>query len=141
MAVRAEQLGIINEEWAINLSAYGAFDIWRYNRPNAEEINSEVDLDALGGLVVRLGDAEAVSLETRRIIKTSRSVIDLAFRESSYATLTSLLLEASRSQRGEDSLLTQQLAVRSKPTDLHGGDESWHIPMSAVLLLEAEVRS
>lgn len=137
MTLNIEHFGAINTEWAFELANHGGMEIWEYNGTNAEELGGDIDLAALGGLVVQISDVDKpITPEERREVRSRRTIIDLAFEEPSYTTSTSLLLSASESQRIAGSYLSQQLRLRSEPTSLHGGNETWHIPVSAILLVE-----
>jgi hypothetical protein len=139
MAVDIESLAVIDVNWAQELATKSSFDIWQHNKSSAQQIANDIDLAGLGGLVVQVANvADPVTPGERLEMQDRRSIIDLAFEEDSYTTITSLLLAAARSQRLAGSNIVKQLTLRSQPTALHGGNELWHLPTSAILLLDSE---
>jgi hypothetical protein len=137
MAAGIEEFGIIRWDWAVDLAKNGSDSIWEYNSLNAEEILNEIDLAELGALLVWLSiKSGPITPEQRQEIRIQRTIIDLAFEEPSYVTTTSKLLQSAELFRGDKSRFTIALRERSQPTDLHGGNEAWHIPTRAVQSLE-----
>lgn len=101
----------------------------------APKSSGDVTLPHLGGLSVRFAQKILLPNDVE-ILKEAHSVVDLAFEDPSIITTTHVLLDASRKQRGEEDILTEQLLHRSKPNSIlgHGGNERWLIPVRAVIL-------
>ncbi|MDB5163691.1 MAG: hypothetical protein JWS12_308, partial [Candidatus Saccharibacteria bacterium] len=130
-------IGVIDQVWANDIAENGRDNIWEFNWSNGAEIAADINLDELGGLAVRFSTLYPVSRDQRVELQASRSIIDLAFEEPAYSTLTSFLLDASKEQREEGAILTYQLDDRTIPARYHGGDEAWFIPTRAIQLIDA----
>jgi hypothetical protein len=97
----------------------------------------EVTLSYLGSLAV---DLTTSRIATREVIRNARSVqhiINLAFGEPAVETRTSRLLKASYDTFGVGHELTGQLITRNRQSLLHGPDEPWFLPISAVRVIDA----
>lgn len=127
-------LARIDENWATQIRP---IDIWRYNRGNAEEIHLGINLADLGGLVVRFSDDIWLPDEFEENGRLWSQIV-LAFDEPARATLTSRLIDAATSQRGEESTLVRQFKNRFSFDQVdHDFDEHWLIPVRALDIVQS----
>lgn len=141
-------VGTIQPQWAEQLASetertHGR-EIWEYNKYNAEEISSDINLRELGGLVVQL-DRRIVFPDEVEEISARHSLVNLAFDQLGFMTDTKqLALAASvvdlmppRREASQRRAIVGQLEKRMKPdVDAgHGGNEYWLFPAHALRLV------
>lgn len=129
----AEKAFRIDEEWAMRIKHVHIFN---HNQPSAEDLLSEVNVRSLGGLVVPLPVEDVVSYAEIREIMQRRSAVTLAFVQRAIMSDTELLLAAAFDQRGPEDELTLQLQHRNQPTDQHGSNETWFLPVAGVEIFD-----
>lgn len=95
----------------------------------------------LGGLTVELTIPRFFEEKDIKQATSVRHVINLAFGETAVHTSTSALRSAAIAQRGDDSIITEQLRLRNRQTNLHGPDEPWFLPVSGVVILPQELNA
>ena len=118
----------INSDWAATVAAIRP-TIWFYNRDNARSVADDIPLQDLGGLVIscsqRVYDADWAEDAAR-----GDAVVNLAFDEPAYLTSTFALVEAAMAANPR-SVLSHQLMDRQIPTQSHGSNETWILPVAA----------
>lgn len=124
----------IDSDWATRFAVIQP-DVFIYNAYNAEDIDAEIDLTKIGGLVVMFSE-DLYDNEQVNTIRGSRSVINLAFGEVARIALTQSILKATQSQYPSETELIEQLEHRQIPTSDHGSDEAWFLPDSALEIVD-----
>jgi hypothetical protein len=125
---------VIKPEWAENIKEH---EVFRFNTFSAEDLLSEVDVRQFGSLIIELALPGIVD---QAFIYRARSVlhiVDLAFGEPAIETSTSFLRRASHEAYGAEHILTNQLAIRNRPTSEHGSNEPWFLPLNGITIVES----
>ena len=123
-----EDYGHIDTNWAIK-EANDPFNIWTHNRSKTECIDSRVNITKLGGLVVRRSLSWYSPSEIRRISGYG-PLVDLAFGEEAYLTLSHELQAAALERGGKSDPVYKDL---KELEGTHGFDMRWAIPVRAML--------
>ena len=129
LADRLTVVANIDETWAKEL-AHKPLLIDRYNYDNARNIQREIDLSQLGGLVIACSE-ELYGAEEVRRAGYLRSIIDLAFGKTARVTYTKDLLAAAV-HTDNRSDLTISLLRRLPANRHHDYNEPWFLPQSAL---------
>ena len=125
MAVEAT----IDKDWAEEV-ANNYNNIRRFNRYVTGEIAREVDLKALGGLVVTLDGEVDKAVE----LDEEADLVDLAFGEASLVISTGGLLQAAEEKYGSNNDVVTSLRKRTYVCNEHAGNELWILPVRGLEL-------
>lgn len=122
----AEVLGEISGVWPDEV-AEAHIDIWTHNRTFAENVGHDLDLLALGGLVLRFS-AETYPEDRAKELGGRRRLVNLAFEEDGRLTLGHSIIEAIKTQKTRDNISAKFVDGAVGPYE----SAAWLIPVTAI---------
>ena len=128
--------GRIKNEWAEVVSTAGS-EIWDFNRAAFEDVESRVNLQTLGGLVLQLSEAVIDDTKAEEMARNNSSFINLAFGKPGRLVWGFTLATAAEA-RGTEADLALAETISKRGTYENGRsihplyDAIWLIPDAAI---------